>query len=220
VETKGQADVIIRLQKVEPLPIQGESRDSELWNRDLRWPSSWRVLVPAQSGKGKTSLLSILYGLRQDYHGSVYFDEVSLRDLTLEQWTEIRRTRLTMVFQDLQLFEELTARQNVELKNQLTGYWRQPEIDDMFASLGLADKMDQVTARLSTGQQQRVAIIRALCQPFSWLLMDEPFSHLDAENAQRAQALISSACQKQNAGWILTSLAADGMVPSTVTYRL
>jgi ABC-type lipoprotein export system ATPase subunit len=212
--------VIIRLQQVEPLPLEGTCGDSELWNREICLPSSSRILAQAQSGKGKTTLLSMLYGMRQDYRGGIFLDDVSTRDFTLDQWIEIRRTRLAMVFQDLRLFDELTARQNVDLKNRLTGYRSQSDIAAMFEALGLAEKVDQSAAELSTGQRQRVAIIRALCQPFEWLLLDEPFSHLDAENIRRALALIASACQKQNAGWLMTSLAADGGVPFTVTYRL
>jgi ABC-type lipoprotein export system ATPase subunit len=56
------------------------------------------------------------------------------------------------------------------------------------------------------GQQQRVAIIRAICQPFSWLLLDEPFSHLDTKNAEICMAIINQVCEKQHAGWVLTAL--------------
>jgi putative ABC transport system ATP-binding protein len=212
--------MIIRLSQVEPCPLQGNCRDSELWSQDVCLPSLSRVLVQAQSGKGKTSLLSALYGLRQDYYGGIFFDQISIRDLTLDQWTVIRRTRLAMVFQDLQLFDGLTARQNVEIKNQLTRSQSPSDITAMFETLGLSDKLDQPVAELSTGQKQRVAIIRALCQPFAWLLLDEPFSHLDAENTQRAFALISAACQKQGAGWILTCLAVPDFLASTLTYHL
>jgi putative ABC transport system ATP-binding protein len=59
------------------------------------------------------------------------------------------------------------------------------------------------------GQQQRVAIIRALCQPFDWLLMDEPFSHLDEENTQRALSLINRRANDINSGFILTTLGGN-----------
>lgn len=210
----------IRLHHVEPLPLQGAGGGSELWHREVCLPAQSRVLVQAQSGKGKTSLLSLLYGSRQDYRGWIFFDKTSIRDFTLDQWTELRRTRLAMVFQDLQLFDELTAQQNVEIKNQLTGFQTPSDITTMFEALGLADKMEQPLAQLSTGQKQRVAIIRALCQPFEWLLLDEPYSHLDAENIQRAHSLISAACQKQGAAWILTCLAKPELPETSAVYHL
>ena len=59
------------------------------------------------------------------------------------------------------------------------------------------------------GQQQRVAIIRALAQPFEWILLDEPFSHLDEENTQKCLTLIHQRCDEQRAGFILTTLGDD-----------
>lgn len=72
-------------------------------------------------------------------------------------------------FQDLRIFTELTALENVQLKNNLTGYKKKKEILAFFEKLGLSDKLNVKTGKLSFGQQQRVAFIRALCQPFDFL---------------------------------------------------
>ena len=72
--------------------------------------------------------------------------------------------------------------------------------------LGIGDKWKQDCGLLSMGQQQRVAIARALSQPFEWLIMDEPFSHLDKENAQKCMQLIHERCEELGAGFVLTSL--------------
>lgn len=178
------------------------------------------MVVHAPSGKGKTTLLSVLYGLRNDYAGQVYFDEIEIHALRLSGWSRLRKTQLSFVFQDLQLFHDLTARQNVELKNHLTAHKTQAEIGGMFEILGIAACMNEPGARLSLGQKQRVAIIRALCQPFAFLLLDEPFSHLDLENRRKAVALIREECGKQEAGYIMTNLASEAELPSQMVLQL
>ena len=76
------------------------------------------------------------------------------------------------------------------------------------AELGIADKKNQLCKNLSLGQQQRVAIIRSILQPFELLLMDEPFSHLDKENAKIALRLINQETDLNGGGYILTSLGS------------
>jgi putative ABC transport system ATP-binding protein len=89
---------------------------------------------------------------------------------------------------------------------------------EMAAALGIAEKMQSKCGTLSLGQQQRVAIIRALAQPFQMLLMDEPFSHLDEDNIRLACALIEHKCKQHNAGLILTTLNQPYFIPYTQQY--
>ena len=100
----------------------------------------------------------------------------------------------------------MTVRENLQLKNALCDVFSEDELKSMLSELGIADKWDQKCGILSMGQQQRVAIIRALCQPFEWLILDEPFSHLDVENAQKCLRLIDQRCNQLNAGFVLTTL--------------
>ena len=83
------------------------------------------------------------------------------------------------------------------------------EIDMMCEQLGISPYLNQKCETLSYGQRQRVAIIRALCQPFEMLLLDELFSNLDIDNIKIATDLINKACEKNNAGFILVSLGDD-----------
>jgi ABC-type lipoprotein export system ATPase subunit len=75
--------------------------------------------------------------------------------------------------------------------------------------LEIDNKWEQQCGLLSMGQQQRVAIVRALLQPFEWLILDEPFSHLDTENSQRALDLINKRSDELKAGFVLTTLGDD-----------
>ena len=116
---------------------------------------------------------------------------------------------MSVVFQDLQLFPELTVGENLLLKNSLQNVFNEEEIRAMLRELDIENKWDQKCQFLSMGQQQRVAIVRALCQPFEILLMDEPFSHLDAENALKCLMLIDKRCDEIGAGFVLTTLGDD-----------
>ncbi|HCO68330.1 MAG TPA: ABC transporter ATP-binding protein, partial [Dysgonomonas sp.] len=106
----------------------------------------------------------------------------------------------------LRLFPELTAFENIKLKNNLTGFKTDNQIKDMFEILGVADKLDSTVAKMSWGQQQRVAIIRCFCQSFDFLILDEPISHLDDENADIMASLVDREASAQGAGVIVTSI--------------
>ncbi len=118
-----------------------------------------------------------------------------------------------MLFQDLRIFTELTAFENVQLKNNLTGYKKKKEILRFFEQLGIADKTNAKAGKLSFGQQQRVAFIRALCQPFDFLFLDEPISHLDDDNSRIMGELIIAEAEKQGAGVIATSIGKHIELP-------
>lgn len=201
--------VEIRLNKLEPLPLQGTCAGSQVWNQEIAFAPGCSAMVRSPSGKGKTTLLSVLYGLRKDYQGQVRFDGEDIRHYGHGRWSVLRKKHLSFIFQDLQLFPDLTAWRNVELKNRLTKRKTEAEIRQMFETLGITHRMTEPVARLSLGQKQRVAIIRALCQPFEFILLDEPFSHLDPENINKAIGLIQAECQQQRAGFIITSVAQD-----------
>lgn len=198
----------IRIEQLIPLPLlEQELRDSDVWRKDdLIFQPGKNYLVTAPSGKGKTTLLSIIYGIRPDYQGEVYLDDRKITTLGWKAWSGIRKHTLSYIFQGLELFDNLTAMENIALKNSVTGYQPAERIEEMASRLGILPFLQRKSGILSFGQQQRVAIIRALCQPFTFLLADECFSHMDQENREKAFALIQEECQKQGAGLILTSL--------------
>lgn len=154
----------IELQQTLPEVFAG--RDgivSDVWHRQVAFQKGKSYLIEAASGTGKSSLCSFVYGYRQDYQGIITFDGTNVRKLRIRDWVELRKHSLSMLFQELRLFPELTARENVRLKNGLTGFREKKQIRQWFEELGIADKWDQPVGRMSFGQQQRVAFIRALC---------------------------------------------------------
>ena len=197
-----------------------EDLRSDIWQQTLSLERGKICLIEAESGKGKTSLCSYIIGHRDDYEGTIRFDERDIRSLSMREWTETRRTSLSSLFQDLRLFPELTAMENIEIKNSLTHHKTRRQILDLLEALGIADKASQKVGRMSYGQQQRVAFVRALAQPFDFLLADEPISHLDDSNARVMAALMLQEVNAQGAGLIITSIGKHPDLPYEKTFRL
>lgn len=179
---------------------------SEIWHKEVLLEKGNVYLVEANSGIGKSSLCSYIAGYRRDYQGIIDFDGKNIRSLRIADWARLRRESLSILFQELRLFPELTAYENVSIKNGLTHFKSKKEILTWFEALGIADKVDAKVGLMSFGQQQRVAMIRALVQPFDFLLADEPISHLDEKNSAVMAELMLEEAHRQGAGIIVTSI--------------
>jgi ABC-type lipoprotein export system ATPase subunit len=203
----------IRFEKIIPLPmLEQDTSGSEVWKAEsLLLEQGMSYVVEAPSGRGKTSLLSLIYGIRSDYQGHGFIDKQELGSIKSKEWSQIRKRNLSFIFQGLELFDDLTALENIQLKNRITAYHSDDRIMEMARLLEIEPFLQRKAGILSFGQQQRVAIIRALCQPFNFLLADECFSHMDLENSSIAYRLIREECEAQNAGIILTSLNETGL---------
>ncbi|MCI1683178.1 MAG: ATP-binding cassette domain-containing protein [Bacteroides sp.] len=197
----------IHLQQTLPEVFAGrDAITSDVWHQDLTLKKGEFYLIEAASGTGKSSLCSYLYGYRQDYQGIINFDGRNIRSLSINEWVKLRKQSLGILFQELRIFPELTAYENVQLKNRLTGFKKKKEILAFFERLGIADKTNEKAAKLSFGQQQRVAFIRTLCQPSDFLFLDEPISHIDDENGSIMGRLLTEEALQQGAGVIITSI--------------
>jgi ABC-type lipoprotein export system ATPase subunit len=183
-----------------------EQQDSEIWQQDVVFEKDRVYLVEADSGKGKSTFCSYIQGYRNDFRGQLLFDDVDVRSLKVMDWVAIRERHISLLFQELRLFPELTAMENVEIKNKLTGFKSRAQIDEWFDMLGISDKRDAKVGRMSFGQQQRVAMIRALVQPFDFILADEPISHLDDSNSDIMGKILMEEAKMQGAGVIITSI--------------
>ena len=168
---------------------------------NIVFESGKKYLFKANSGHGKSSILNFIYGSNNNFNGEIEFNKNS-NDSILK----IRKTKLSYVFQDFKLFPELTLLENILIKNNLTNFKTKDEILDLIDSVGLLDKKDKTVNTLSLGQRQRTAIVRSLCQPFKFLLLDEPFSHLDESNIAILTSLINRELEIQNAGFLMTTL--------------
>lgn len=195
-------------------------QQSEVWLRDVTFKKPESYLIYAESGTGKSSLCAYVYGLRRDYFGTILIDGEDIRNFSIARWCELRCKAIAYLPQEMRIFPELTAMENIMIKNRLTDFYTEKEILDMLERLDIKEKANQRAAILSIGQQQRVAIVRALCQPFDFVLLDEPVSHLDARNNSVAAGMIAEHAQRQNASIIATSVGNHLAIDSYKTLKL
>lgn len=179
---------------------------SQVWLKKIAFERGKKYLISAESGCGKSSLCAYIYGYRRDYEGTFSFDGTSIDSLSVSQWCDVRRMHIAYLPQEMRLFPELTALENVQLKNRLTGYKTEKEIRSLFERLGIADRADRAAGKLSIGQQQRVALIRTVCQPADFFLLDEPVSHLDETNNRIVAQIVSEEADSLGAAIIATSV--------------
>ena len=194
----------IKLQHLKPTYMSGdEIPASDIYLQpEVIFEQGQRYLIRAQSGQGKTSLLNFIYGASFSYDGKITYNEMFNKKEVLRY----RIDKLSYVYQDLRLFPTLTAFENIILKNKLTHYKTEDQINSLIERVGLSHKRDTLVQTLSLGQRQRIALLRALCQPFEVLLLDEPFSHLDDSNTTILREIIEEELQARNASLLLTSL--------------
>jgi putative ABC transport system ATP-binding protein len=197
----------ITLQKI--LPIFFNASDvsaSQVWNQQVAFEEAANTHIIAPSGSGKTSLIHFLYGLRNDFTGEIKFDGISIKDFDKEKKATLRQQTISIVFQDLRLFPNQTVYENIAIKRLLSPFHAADQIAAMASRLGIQNKLQQLCGTCSYGEQQRIAIIRALQQPFQYLLLDEPFSNLDETNRQKAMELIQEEATVRKAYIILADL--------------
>jgi ABC-type lipoprotein export system ATPase subunit len=211
----------IQLQQIVPTFIEEEKiSGSQIWNSNVVFNNGEKIQIVAPSGSGKTSLIHFLYGLRKDYNGSILYDNSSIVNFNAEKFATYRQQNISIVFQDLRLFSEQTVLQNLEIKRQLNPFHTESKIAAMAKRLGIKNKLHKLCKTCSYGEQQRIAIIRSLQQPFNFLLLDEPFSHLDESNREKAMELMEEEAGLRNAAIILADLKAIEYFKASRTLHL
>ena len=201
--------------------MKDESFSNEsIWAKEFTLKSNNSYLISSDSGKGKSTLLSYIYGIRADYSGSISIDEENQKNISIDGWSKLRTHKLSYLIQDLRLFNHLSVWDNLTLKNDLTNHKTTSEIENMLDQFGLLSKKNQLAGKLSLGQQQRVALIRCFLQPFEFLLLDEPFSNIDDTNIKIAKKLINEECEANNGGFILATLGHDYEFENATTIYL
>ena len=197
----------ITLDNIIPAFLEKEKIDSSgIWNNRVVFNQGEQIHIVASSGRGKTSFMHFLYGLRNEYTGNILLDTKKIQTMNAVELAETRRSVNSIIFQNLRLFTANTVFDNINIKRLLNPFHGAERIQEMASRLGIENKLYKPVSTCSYGEQQRVAIIRALQQPFQFLLMDEPFSNLDETNRKIAMELIQEEVIKRKAGIILADL--------------
>jgi ABC-type lipoprotein export system ATPase subunit len=188
---------------------------SEIWGKDLVFSKGELIKIVAPSGSGKTSLVHFFYGMRQEYTGNIFYDDKDIKNFTVEDFADYRKKNISVVFQDMRLFTHQTVFENIEIKRQLNPYHPAEKIKEMCEKLGIGTKLQSLCRTCSYGEQQRMAIIRAMMQPFDLLLLDEPFSHLDDNNSVKAMELMLEETKLRGASVVFADLERIEFFPYT-----
>ena len=186
----------------------GEARVEAVRGVDLKVPSATLVAIMGRSGSGKSTLLSILGGIDSPTAGQVLLEGVDLATLTDDARTLIRRRRVGFVFQSFNLLPILTAEENVALPLELDGMpsaKARRVAAEALERVGMASRRHHVPSTLSGGEQQRVAVARALAIEPVILLADEPTGNLDSVNGQRLSNLLRSLVDDQQQTIVLVT---------------
>lgn len=200
---------------------EARKQTSEVWGKTLSFSPGEMVKIVAPSGSGKTSLMHFLYGLRNDYSGEINYEGGrSIKTYTAEDFAAQRREKLSIVLQDMRLLPEQTVYENLFIKYQLQPHHPVEKIKEMTERLGIGSKLYSKCKTCSYGEQQRVAIIRALLQPFQFLLLDEPFSHLDNNNSMKAMELMLEEAKLRGAAIIFADLERIDYFPFNRLFHL
>lgn len=208
------SDLLPRVFAREEVPYSG------IWQTRVELKRGGRYMIEAASGAGKSSLAAYIVGARDDYQGMITFNSTDIRTLDIDRWQEIRRCHIAYLPQELALFPEISAIDNILLKAEISGFSDFGKIDSWLRRLGIEQRRDYPAGRLSIGQQQRVALIRSLCQPFDFILLDEPVSHLDEDNNSIAASIVEEEAARQGAAIVTFSVGNPLLIENPTKLNL
>lgn len=175
------------------------------------------LLITGPSGIGKTTLLSILCGLQQPTAGNIFYNDICLYNLAENKIDEFRGNQLGIVFQNFNLINTFTIKQNLQLANTALDLKDNDHMYDLLQRVNLADKSHVMVSKLSIGEKQRVAIARAFIGKPKWVFCDEPTSSLDDNNTDMIIKLIKEECQRYKSSLIL--ITHDKRIQSLLNFN-
>ena len=186
-------------------------------NIDIKIKKEKDLLITGPSGIGKTTLLSILCGLQQPTAGNIFYNDICLYNLAENKIDEFRGNQLGIVFQNFNLINTFTIKQNLQLANTALDLKDNDHMYDLLQRVGLADKSHVTVSKLSIGEKQRVAIARAFIGKPKWVFCDEPTSSLDDNNTDMIIKLIKEECQRYKSSLIL--ITHDKRIQSLLNFN-
>lgn len=160
------------------------------------------------SGSGKTTLLNLIGGLDRPDEGRIHINGQEITSMTNHALIQFRLYNIGFIFQAFNLIPVLTAKENVEFIMQLQGIAkkdREKVIETVFQQIGLQDKLDRRPSQLSGGEQQRVAVARALASKPQFVLADEPTANLDSKAAANLLDMMARLNQEEHMTFVFST---------------
>lgn len=184
---------MVILRQLSKIYSRGEAKVAALRDVNLEVKPGEFCAFVGPSGCGKSTLLNLVAGLDLPTSGEIVLDGRSTRNLTGYEWTKIRRETIGIVFQAFHLVHGLTAEENIALPLMLrgeNGRETAQRVEDMLDRVGMSHRRKHRPAELSGGEQQRIAIARALAHGPRLLLADEPTGNIDSHQGAGIMSLI------------------------------
>ena len=173
---------------------------------DFQLAAGEQLALRGESGSGKTTFLNLIAGILAADAGRVSIDGAEMTALSESKRDRLRADKLGYIFQTFNLLQGYTVLENVVLGMSFGPRGADKKhAREVLERVGLAHRLDHYPRQLSTGQQQRVAVARALANRPKLVLADEPTGNLDRKHAREALALIREVCREQNAALLLVS---------------
>ena len=185
-------------------------------NINLNLKSQKDLLITGPSGVGKTTLLSILCGIQKPITGKVIYNNIDLYSLTESNIDQFRGKNLGVVFQNFNLINAFTVKQNLEIAANAIGSSSSNLYFELLDRVGLADKSHIKVTNLSIGEKQRLAVARAFVGDPKWVFCDEPTSSLDDKNADIIANLIKDESLRCKASLVL--ITHDSRIQSLINF--
>jgi len=164
-----------------------------------------QVGLAGESGSGKTTFLNLIAGILKPDAGQIFLDGSDMAALTESKRDRLRATKIGYIFQTFNLLQGYTCLENVMLGMSFGAGSDRAFAEALLKRVGLGDRLHHRPRQLSTGQQQRAAVARALANKPKLVLADEPTGNLDHKNARDALTLIREACKETGAALLLVS---------------
>jgi putative ABC transport system ATP-binding protein len=207
------SEAVLKLENLSKFYVLGKRRVQALSGVNLQVNKGEFVAIMGPSGSGKTTLLNVLGCLDKPTSGRVLLDGVNIAKLPETELYKIRRNKIGFVFQTFNLLPYLNARENVELPMECakkSKSERRRRASKLLEMVGLSGREEHRPQRLSAGEQQRVAVARALANDPAIILADEPTGNLDSKNKQELVKLLANL--NLNQGTTIIVVTHDGQV--------
>ena len=175
---------------------------------DFRMEEGERVAIMGPSGSGKSTLLNCIGGIDRPDNGEILFEGQSLTSLSEQELCELRRNKISTIFQFFHLLPTLTARENIEfpmLLNSVSAKEINQKVDDLLNAVKIQHRACAFPHELSGGEKQRVAIARSLSMRPKLILADEPTGNLDSKNTDSVLELIEKLSKQHGIAMLLVT---------------
>jgi len=217
------APTLLSMEKVSKTYPEGRERRVILNEADLSVEQGEFLAVVGKSGSGKTTLLNVLSGIDRLDSGRIVWDGVAFSELNDQQKTLFRRKNIGFVFQFLNLIPTLTVWDNLTLPLNLNGMTSPQDLqraEQLLAEVGLADRRADYPDRLSGGEQQRGALVRALVHDPKLVLADEPTGNLDEDTGTLVLNLLDRLTRQMGKGMVMVTHSLDAAARADRIVRL